>query len=101
MEFVSQLGSSTLDALSYLGSLASLGARAAYYTLVAPFQGKPLRLQSGAEVAALNLWPLALDEVRAVKLVRPGFDDGDHRHAGHAAEPAVAGDLLPAPEPAS
>ena len=35
MEFVSQLGSSTLDALSYLGSLASLGARAAYYTLVA------------------------------------------------------------------
>src|SRR5712671_5707303 len=45
MEFVSQLGSSTLDGLSYLGSLASLGARAAYYTLVAPFQGKPLRLQ--------------------------------------------------------
>src|SRR6202007_1681240 len=45
MEFVSQLGRSTLDALNYLGSLASLGARAAYYTLVAPFQGKPLRLQ--------------------------------------------------------
>ena len=45
MEIVSQLGSSTLDALSYLGSLASLGARAAYYTLVAPFQGKPVRLQ--------------------------------------------------------
>ena len=38
-------GSSTLDALSYLGSLASLGARAAYYTLVAPFRGKPVRLQ--------------------------------------------------------
>jgi len=45
MEIVSQLGSSTLDALSYLGSLASLGARAAYYTLVAPFRGKPVRLQ--------------------------------------------------------
>ncbi len=45
MEFVSQLGSTTLDSLSYLGSLASLSARAAYYTLVAPFQGKPLRLQ--------------------------------------------------------
>jgi phospholipid/cholesterol/gamma-HCH transport system permease protein len=45
MEIVSQLGSNTLDALSYLGSLASLGARAAYYTLVAPFQGKPMRLQ--------------------------------------------------------
>jgi len=45
MEIVSQLGSSTLDALSYLGCLASLGARAAYYTLVAPFRGKPVRLQ--------------------------------------------------------
>ena len=45
MEIVSQLGSSTLDALSYLGSLASLGARAAYYILVAPFRGKPVRLQ--------------------------------------------------------
>src|SRR5260370_2924437 len=45
MEFVSQLGSRTLDSLSYLGSLASLGARAAYYTLVAPFHGKPLRIQ--------------------------------------------------------
>jgi phospholipid/cholesterol/gamma-HCH transport system permease protein len=45
MEIVSQLGSSTLDGLSYIGSLASLGARAAFYTLVAPFQGKPLRLQ--------------------------------------------------------
>jgi phospholipid/cholesterol/gamma-HCH transport system permease protein len=45
MEIVSQLGSSTLDALSYLGSLASLGARAAYHTLVAPFLGKPVRLQ--------------------------------------------------------
>src|SRR2546426_9936526 len=51
MEFVSQLGSSTLDVLSYLGSLASLGARAAYYTLVAPFQGKPLRLQRAVSQA--------------------------------------------------
>src|SRR6266849_5137371 len=51
MEFVSQLGSSTLDGLSYLGSLASLGARAAYYTLVAPFKGKPLRLQRAVSQA--------------------------------------------------
>src|ERR1700745_381009 len=51
MEFVSQLGSSTLDTLSYLGSLASLGARAAYYTLVAPFKGKPLRLQRAVSQA--------------------------------------------------
>src|ERR1700745_1106274 len=45
MEFVSEIGDSKLNGLSYIGSLASLGARAAYYTLVAPFQGKPLRLQ--------------------------------------------------------
>jgi len=36
MEFVSQLGSSTLDALSYLGSLASLWSRAPI-TLWCPF----------------------------------------------------------------
>jgi phospholipid/cholesterol/gamma-HCH transport system permease protein len=51
MEIVSQIGSSTLDGLSYVGSLASLGARAAYYTLVAPFQGKPLRLQRAVSQA--------------------------------------------------
>lgn len=51
MEFVSQVGSNTLDALSYLGSLASLGARAAYYTLVAPFRGKPFRLQRAVSQA--------------------------------------------------
>ena len=45
MEIASQIGESTLDGLSYIGSLASLGGRAAYFTLVAPFQGKPLRLE--------------------------------------------------------
>src|ERR1700691_4221280 len=45
MQFVSQIGGSTLDGLSYIGSLASLGGRAAYFTLVGPFQGKPLRVQ--------------------------------------------------------
>jgi phospholipid/cholesterol/gamma-HCH transport system permease protein len=45
MAIVSQIGASTLNSISYVGSLASLGARAAYYTLVAPFRGKPLRLE--------------------------------------------------------
>jgi phospholipid/cholesterol/gamma-HCH transport system permease protein len=45
MEILSQLGGGTFNGLSYVGSLASLGARAAYYTLVAPFKGKPLRLE--------------------------------------------------------
>ena len=45
MELFTQIGDGTLNGLSYIGSLALLGGRAAYYTLGAPFQGKPLRLQ--------------------------------------------------------
>ena len=45
MELAAQIGGSVTDGLAYLGSLASLGARAAYFTFVGPFQGKPLRLQ--------------------------------------------------------
>jgi phospholipid/cholesterol/gamma-HCH transport system permease protein len=45
MQLVSQIGASVTNGLGYLGSLASLGGRAAYYTFVAPFHGKPLRLQ--------------------------------------------------------
>lgn len=45
MQIVSEIGGSTLKGLTYVGSLTSLGARAAYYTLVAPFHGKPLRFQ--------------------------------------------------------
>ena len=45
MEIASQIGENTFNGLSYFGSLASLGGRAAYFTIVAPFQGKPLRLQ--------------------------------------------------------
>src|SRR5246500_4081271 len=45
MQFVSQIGGSVANGLAYFGSLASLGGRAAYYTFVGPFQGKPLRLQ--------------------------------------------------------
>jgi phospholipid/cholesterol/gamma-HCH transport system permease protein len=45
MELVAQIGESVTSGLAYLGSLATLGARAAYYTFVGPFQGRPLRLQ--------------------------------------------------------
>jgi phospholipid/cholesterol/gamma-HCH transport system permease protein len=44
-EYVSQIGGSVTDGLAYVGSLAALGGRAAYYTFVGPFQGKPLRVQ--------------------------------------------------------
>jgi phospholipid/cholesterol/gamma-HCH transport system permease protein len=45
VELTVQIGQSILNALAYLGALATLSARAAYYTVVAPFQGKPLRVQ--------------------------------------------------------
>src|SRR5579864_4220837 len=51
MEVVSQLGAGVTDSLAYLGALATLGSRAAYYTFVGPFQGKPLRWHSAASQA--------------------------------------------------
>ena len=51
MEVVSQLGAGVTDSLAYLGALATLGSRAAYYTFIGPFQGKSLRVQSAASQA--------------------------------------------------
>ena len=51
MQFVSQIGGSVTNGLAYVGSLASLGGRAAYYAFVGPFQGKPLRLQRAVSQA--------------------------------------------------
>src|SRR6202167_2617227 len=51
MELVSQIGESVTDSLAYLGSLAMLGGRAAYYSFIGPFKGKVLRLQSAASQA--------------------------------------------------
>jgi phospholipid/cholesterol/gamma-HCH transport system permease protein len=45
MELVAQIGESVTNGFAYLGELATLGGRAAYYTFVGPFQGRPLRLQ--------------------------------------------------------
>jgi len=45
VEFAVQIGQSVLNALAYLGALATLSGRAAYFALVGPFQGKPLRVQ--------------------------------------------------------
>src|SRR5205807_8215405 len=45
VEFAAQIGGSVTYGLAYLGSLTSLGALAAYYTFIAPFKGKPIRLQ--------------------------------------------------------
>ena len=45
MELATQIGGSVLDGLAYLGALAHLGVRAAYFTFVAPFRGRPFRFQ--------------------------------------------------------
>jgi phospholipid/cholesterol/gamma-HCH transport system permease protein len=51
MQLVSQIGGSVINGLAYFGSLASLGGRAAYYTFLGPFRGKPLRLQRAVSQA--------------------------------------------------
>ena len=45
VQFVSQIGASVINGLAYIGSLAGLGGRAAYYGFVGPFQGKPPRIR--------------------------------------------------------
>src|SRR5216117_1026420 len=51
VELTAQIGGSVSDGLAYVGALASLGGRAAYFTFVAPFQGKRLRLQRAVSQA--------------------------------------------------
>lgn len=51
MELFSKVGASVEESLAYLGALASLAGRAAYFTFVAPFHGKPLRFQRAVSQA--------------------------------------------------
>jgi phospholipid/cholesterol/gamma-HCH transport system permease protein len=51
VELATRIGGSVTDALAYLGALATLGTRAAYFTFVGPFQGKPVRLQRAVSQA--------------------------------------------------
>jgi phospholipid/cholesterol/gamma-HCH transport system permease protein len=51
MELVSQIGGGVTDGLAYIGSLASLGGRAAFDIFIGPFLGKPVRLQRAVSQA--------------------------------------------------
>ena len=51
MSLTLRIGRGTLNGLTYLGGLAQLGGRAAYYTVVAPFRGRPLRLDRAVHQA--------------------------------------------------
>ena len=59
MELATQIGGSVTGGLAYLGALAALGSRAAYFTFVAPFRGKPLRFQRAVS-QAMQVGVLAL-----------------------------------------
>ena len=50
-EFFSQIGQRVTNTFAYIGALASLASRAAYYVFVGPLQGKPLRLQRAVSQA--------------------------------------------------
>lgn len=51
MEQVAVIGETVASGLAYIGSLASLAGRAAYFTFVGPFRGKPPRLNRVAPQA--------------------------------------------------
>jgi phospholipid/cholesterol/gamma-HCH transport system permease protein len=51
VEFFGKIGSSVEGSLAYVGALTSLAGRAAYFTFIGPFQGKPLRFQRGVSQA--------------------------------------------------
>ncbi|HEX9760254.1 MAG TPA: ABC transporter permease, partial [Candidatus Acidoferrales bacterium] len=45
MSFHESVGRTTISGLAYIGGLAALGGRAAWFTFIGPFRGKPLRLE--------------------------------------------------------
>lgn len=51
MEFARKIGASVLGSFGYVGSLALLASRAAYFTFAGPFVGKPVRLQRSVSQA--------------------------------------------------
>jgi phospholipid/cholesterol/gamma-HCH transport system permease protein len=51
VEFFGKIGGSVEGSLAYVGALTSLAGRAAYFTFIGPFQGKPLRFQRAVSQA--------------------------------------------------
>lgn len=48
---VARIGQGAIDSFAYLGALATMGVRAAYFTLVAPFRGRPIRFRRAVSQA--------------------------------------------------
>lgn len=53
VELTAEIGGTVLDGLAYVGALASLAGRAAYFIFIGPFRGKPLRLGRAVSQAML------------------------------------------------
>ncbi len=51
MESVVRVGRATLAGLAYVGGLARLGGRAAYFTFIGPFKGRALRVERAVHQA--------------------------------------------------
>ena len=51
MELTRKIGASVLGGFAYVGTLAILAGRAAYFVFVAPFQGRPARFQRAVSQA--------------------------------------------------
>jgi phospholipid/cholesterol/gamma-HCH transport system permease protein len=51
VEFFGKIGASVEGSLAYVGALTSLAGRAAYFTFIGPFQGKPFRFQRAVSQA--------------------------------------------------
>src|SRR5271166_4126675 len=51
LELTRKVGASVLGGLAYVGSLTALAWRAAYFTFIGPFQGKPLRFNRAVSQA--------------------------------------------------
>jgi phospholipid/cholesterol/gamma-HCH transport system permease protein len=51
VEFVRKVGAAVLHGLDYVGSLTILAAKAAYFTFIGPFHGRPIRFQRSTSQA--------------------------------------------------
>jgi len=80
LNFVAQVGETVTDCLAYLGALTSLAGRAAYYTFVGPFRGKPLRWQAAVSqetevgVRALPILSLITFFIGLILALQSGYE---------------------------
>jgi len=51
VEILRKIGAAVLEVFAYVGALSSLAGRAAYFTFIGPFHGKPARFQRGVSQA--------------------------------------------------